>query len=58
MMNVGDIVRYKGRYIGQLFIVVDTKTSDCGQRRAKCRRVHDNHLTRWSKVETMEMVND
>lgn len=57
-MNVGDIVRYKGRYIGQLFIVVDTKTSDCGQRRAKCRRVHDNHLTRWSKIETMEMVND
>ena len=57
-MKIGEIIRYKNRWNGSLFIIVDIRTNlPSGIVKAKCRRVSDNRPTRWSDIKTMEKVN-
>ena len=57
-MKVGDIIRYRQRYNGQLFMIIEMKKNALGDPIAKCMRVHDGYYTRWSNITTMEIVND
>jgi hypothetical protein len=58
-MQIGEIIRYKNRWNGCLFIIVDIRTNlPSGIVKAKCRRVRDNRPTRWSDIKTMEKVNE
>ena len=60
-MKVGDIVRYKNRYNGQLFMVIDIKvypnTIRGSDWRVKCMRVSDGWVTRYSNARTMESLS-
>ena len=60
-MKIGDLVKYKGRYNGQMFIVIDIKvypnTIEGSDYRVKCMRISDGFYTRYSKAETIEVIN-
>ena len=59
-MKVGDLVRYKERYVGQLFMVIDIKvypsTIKGSDWRVKCMRVSDGWYTRYSNARTMSRI--
>ena len=60
-MKVGDLVRYKERYAGQMFIVLEIKKQHhLPFRQAKCMRVlpPDAKHTRWSNIKTIEVLNE
>jgi membrane protein implicated in regulation of membrane protease activity len=63
-MKVGDLVRYKKRYIGQMFVVLEIKvypnTIKGSDWRVKCMRVlpPDGKHTRWSDIRTIEVLNE
>ena len=56
-MQIGEIIRYKNRWNGCLFIIVDIRTMPSGIVKARCRRVRDNRPTRWSDIKTLERIN-
>ena len=62
-MKVGDLVRYKHRYIGEQFVVVAirpypaiVKNNCAGTAKAKCVSVKTLKKTRWSCSSTMEVI--
>lgn len=61
-MKVGDLVKYKGRYNGQMFIVIDIKvypnTIEGSDYRVKCMRISDGFYTRYSKAQTIEVIDE
>ena len=61
-MKVGDLVKYKKRYIGQMFVVLEIRESQSGSmdKKAKCMRVlpPDAKHTKWSDIATIEVLNE
>ncbi len=62
MIKRGDLVRYRERYTGQLFIVVDVKvypnTTKGSDWRVKCMRISDGWHTRYSNARTIEVLSE
>ena len=60
-MRVGDIVMNKTRYLGQVFMVIDTnKKGISGDEKpnqaVRCVRVGDGYKTRWTTASTWRII--
>ena len=62
-MKVGDLIKNKTRYIGQKFLVIDTKTEKTYGAKGEITKVRairmpDGFKTRWSNIETWEVISE
>ena len=60
-MRVGDIVMNKTRYLGQVFMVIDTNKKGFSDderpnQAVRCVRVGDGYKTRWTTASTWTVV--
>jgi len=56
-MKVGDLVKYKRRYTGQFFVVINIRRY-WGERQIQCMRLTDGFKTRYSNARTVEVINE
>jgi hypothetical protein len=61
-MKIGDLVKYKRRYTGQFFVVIDIKPyrkrRNSSERQIQCMRLTDGFKTRYSNARTVEVINE
>ncbi len=56
-IKVGDLIRYKHRYIGEQFVVVGVRPLVCNQPpKIKCVSAKTLKETRWSCSSTVEVL--
>ena len=56
-MKVGNLIRYKHRYIGEQFVVVGIRKNRLdGYKQVKCVSVQTLKKTRWSCSSTVEVL--
>ena len=56
-MKVGSLVMNKNRYLGQLFMVIDTnKAKPPMMKNIRCQRVSDGYKTSWCNSSTWTIV--
>ena len=56
-MKIGDLVKSRNRYKGQLFIVIGYE-EECGGfvDKVQCFRITDGYKTRWCNASTWEVI--
>jgi len=67
-MKVGDLIKSKTRYTGQKFLVIGTRTAGHNLQKngvirkdrtqVRAIRMPDGFKTRWSNIETWEVISE
>ena len=55
-MKIGSLVMNKTRYLGQVFMVIDTNNRTLGSPAIRCMRVVDGYKTSWCTASTWTIV--
>ena len=56
-MKVGDLIRSRRRYYGQRFLVIGIRDIGLESEQVRAIRMPDGFKTRWSKIETWEVIS-
>ena len=56
-MQVGDLIKSKARYVGQKFLVIGVRNTPTHGHQVRAIRMPDGFKTRWSKIETWEVIS-
>jgi len=55
-MKIGSLVMNKTRYLGQVFMVIDTNKALHPNKAIRCMRVGDGYKTKWCNSSTWTIV--
>lgn len=57
-MKVGDLIRCKTRYVGQLFLVTGVRNTPTRGHQVRSIRMPGGFKTRWSSTEGWEVLSE
>jgi hypothetical protein len=55
-VEVGNLIRYKHRYVGEQFVVVAVRNPQTTHQQVRCVSCKTLKKTRWSRTSTIEVL--